>query len=260
MNWSRYSNVALALLVLSVVAVAPVAAVSVSANDVPDSAQVGQTQDVSYTITDLYTNYDSWTLQGQTGLEQVTWTVTTYDVGGAQLDQAQYNSQNFSHSIAKSDQVAEVQVRLQGTTPQVANWSYDPAQTATLAQFSESQEGGASNTLQTYSVRPYTQDSQSARDAIDSASQTIDSASASGANTGEAEDLLGNAISAYDNGNFDNAQSLATQAENKANSAQQSTQQTNTLLMVGGGIVVVLVLVGVGYWYLQQRDTYDKLG
>lgn len=260
MSWSRYSNVALAVLVLAVAAVAPVAAVSVSAQDAPSSVEVGQSQDVSFTVTDLYTNYDQWTLQGETELEQVTWTVTTYDVGGAQLAQTQYNAQSFNHSIAKSDDVAEVTVRLQGTPPSVANWSYDPAQSITLASFSESQQGGASTIVDTYSARPYTQDSQAAREAISSAADTIDQAESAGAGTGEAEQLLNNAISAYDNGNFENAQDLASQAQNQAESAQQSTQQTNTLLMVGGGVVVLLVIAGIVYWFLQQRESYDKLG
>ena len=105
-----------------------------------------------------------------------------------------------------------------------------------------------------------TEDSQAAREAIDDAQDAVNTASANGANTDEAEGLIGNAISAYDNGNFENAQSLAEQAENRASSAQQSTQQTNTLLMVGGGIVALVIVGGLVYWYLQQRDTYDKLG
>ena len=32
------------------------------------------------------------------------------------------------------------------------------------------------------------------------------------------------------------------------------------LLMIGAGVVVLLVLAGGVYWYLQQRDSYDKLG
>ena len=260
MNWSRSSSTTLVLVALLLVAVVPAAGVSVSGDATPSTVEVGAQQDVTYEVTDLYTDYDQWTLSGETELTAVTWTVTTYDQTGAKIDQQQYNAQSFNHSIAKSDDVAEVTVRLQGTPPSVANWSYDPAQSITLASFSESQQGGASTIVDTYSARPYTQDSQAARDAISSAADTIDQAESAGAGTGEAEQLLTNAISAYDNGNFENAQDLASQAQNQAESAQQSTQQTNTLLMVGGGVVVLLVIAGIVYWFLQQQDSYDKLG
>ena len=259
MSLNRYSNLALVLLVF-LAAVAPAAAVSVSGEDVPEAVEVGEPQDVTYTITDLYSNYDTWTLEGHTDLEHVTWTVTTYDVGGAQIDQTEYNGQNVSHTISKDDDVAEVTVRLQGTPPEWTEWSYDPAQTLTLASFQETQQGGASSTLQTDEARPYTEASQAARDSIASATASIEDASASGANTEEAQSLLENAVSAYDNGNFENAQSLAEQAQNRAEGAQQSTQQTTTLLMVGGGVVVLLLIAGLVYWYLNQRETYDKLG
>ena len=259
MNWNRYSKIAIALVVL-LGAAAPVAAVSVSGGDVPETVQVGQTQDVTYTVSDLYTSYDTWTLKGQTDLEQVTWTVTTYDVGGAQIDQTQYNAQNFSHPIAKSDDVAEVRVRLQGTTPEWSNWSFDPAQSLVLARFSETQQGGASSTIATDEARPYTEDSQNARQAIESATAAIDAASSSGADPEEAQGLIDNAVSAYDNGNFENAQSLAEQAQTRAEGAQQSTEQTNLLLMVGGVVIALLIVAGIVYWYLNQRDTYDKLG
>ncbi|MFB6112571.1 MAG: hypothetical protein ABEJ58_00545 [Halodesulfurarchaeum sp.] len=260
MNWSRYSNVAVALLVLVSVAAVPVAAVSVSADNAPNAVQVGATQDVTFTFTDLYTNYDQWTLKGHTDLKQVTWTVTTYDLGGAQLRQVQYNAQNFSHPISKSEDVAKVTVRLQGTTPQWSDWSYKPPQNLTLARFAEVQQGGASSVLETYSARPYTTASQQARNAISQAQAAIDEARAAGANTEEASSLIDNAISAYNNGNFQNAENLANQAQNKAQASMQSTQRRSMLLYAGAGIVGLLVVIGLVYWYLQQRDTYDKLG
>lgn len=260
MNWSRYSNVALAVLLVAVAAAAPVAAVSVSAENGPDAVEVGVTQDVTYEVSDLYTNYDQWSLEGETDLENVTWTVTTYDVGDTQLEQTQYNSQSFSHDVAKDSDVARVTVRLQGTTPEWNEWSYEPAQNLTVAQFSESQQDGASSTLDTDTARPHTEDSQNARSAIESADNAVANAESAGASTGEAESLIENAISAYENGNFDNADSLASQAENEATSAQQSTEQTNMLLWGGAGVLALLIVLGIVYWYMQQRETYDKLG
>ena len=262
MNWNRSSKILLVSLILTVAAVAPAAAVAVSGENVPDTVQVEKTQDVTFSVSDLYTNYDTWTLRGHTDLTGVTWTVTTYDQTDAQLEQVQYNAQNFTHQISAEDDVAEVDVRLQGTTPtpEEFSWQYDPAQTIVLANFQETQEGGAENPLKTYEARPYTSESQSARQAIDAAGSAIETAKSAGADTSEAETLRKNAISAYDNGNFENAQDLATQSKNDAQGSQQSTERTNMLLYAGIGVVVLLIVIGAVYWYLKNRETYDKLG
>ncbi len=260
MNSSHYSKLALVAVLLAVVAAGPAAAVSVSGAEVPDDAAVGSTVDVTYTVDELYTNYDQWQLEGETSLESVTWTVTAYDVGGTQINQQEYNGQSFSHTIAKADDVAEVTVRLQGTVPEWDDWSYEPPQSVVLANFSEAQEGGAETELQTSEIRPHTEESQAARDAIDEAQAAIDEADAAGVNVEEATSRLDNAISAYDAGNFENAQDLAEDSLDAAESAQQSSQQTSMLLLIGGVIVVIAVLAGLVYWYLSNRETYDKLG
>jgi hypothetical protein len=227
---------------------------------VPTDAEVGSTVDVTVTVEDLYTNYSTWTLTGQTDLESVTWTVTTYHVDGTQLDRQEYTGESFGHGISTEDDVAEVTVRIQGTVPEWSNWSYDPAQSLVLAAFAETQQGGSETTLHTAELRPYTEDSQAARTAIDDASDAIDDASEAGVDASEAESLLENAISAYDAGNFGNAQDLAEDAQNQAEAAQRSSQRTSTLLLIGGAVLVLAILAGLGYWYLQNRQTYDKLG
>lgn len=260
MNSNRYSNLALAFLLVAVVAVAPVAAVSVSDADVPSTIEVDEKQDaVTYTITDPFSEFEEWTLAGETELEQVSWQVTTYNNAGNQIDEKTFTSQSFEYPLQAQDGVVRVEVRLVGTTPEVSNWSYAPPQKITYATLNQ-QVGDSTSELTTDAARPYTQESQSARTAIDEAQTAIQDASEAGADTAEAESLLESAISAYDNANFENAEKLAGDARESAQSAQQSTQQTNTLLMVGAGVVVVLVLAGIGYWYLQQRETYDKLG
>ncbi|MFB6086423.1 MAG: hypothetical protein ABEJ84_06405 [Halodesulfurarchaeum sp.] len=260
MNSSHFSKLAIVAVLLAVVAVGPAAAIDVSASDVPATAEVNSTVDVTYTFEELYTNYDQWRLTGETQLQSVTWTVTTYDVGETQLNQKQYNAQTFSHQIAKRDDVAMVTVRLQGTVPEWSEWSYDPPQTLTLATFSETQPGGAKNVLQTSNLRPYTADSQAARTAIDRAQAAIDDAESAGVNVQEAKSFLENAISAFDNGNFANAKDLAADARKTAESAMQSNQRKSTLLMIGGGVLALAILAGLVYWYLSNRETYDKLG
>jgi len=259
MNSTRCSRLAL-LAVLVIAVVGPVAAVSVDSSGAPATAQVGQKVTATYTVTDLYTEYDSWTLRGETNLTDVTWTVTTYDQTGAKIGQQTYNKPAFERSVSAKDGVNKLTVKVTGTVPAVKNWSYDPAQSIVVSRLTESQQGGTSSTLQTVTARPYTEDSQSARSAVDDASAAVSQAKASGADTSEAQTLLESAISAYDNGNFQNAERLAGQAKQKANGSAASKQQTSLLLMAGAGVVVLLGIVGAVWWYLNQRQTYDKLG
>ena len=260
MNSSHSSRLALSAVLLALVLAAPAAAISTSGT-APSEAAVGSTVDVTYTLEEpLYENYDEWTLAGETDLESVTWTVTTYGVGDDELKQTSYTGQSFTNPISKSAGVAKVTVRVQGTVPTWSNWSYDPAQSLTVASFEETQEGGSTRTFLTSTTRPHTEASQAARTAIEDARATIDQASGAGADVSEAESLLSNAVSAYDAGNFGNAQDLAEDAASAAESARQSSQLMSTLVLVGGGVVVLAVIVGGVYWYLSNRETYDKLG
>lgn len=261
MNWSRSSSAALVLVALLVVSVAPAAAVSVSDDAGPSAVEVGEQQDVTYTFEEnLYEDYNRWDLQGETELESVTWTVKTFDVGGDELNEETYSGQSFSHEIAKDDDVASVTVRVEGTTPEWTDWQYDPPQELTVANFAQSKEGGASNDIEAFTARPYTADSQDARTAIEDAEAAIDEADGAGGDTAEAESLVDNAISAYENGNFENSADLAAQAQNQAESTAQSAQRTDLLLMAGGAVVLLAIVAGGVYWYLQQRETYDRLG
>ncbi|WP_232702888.1 hypothetical protein [Halobacterium wangiae] len=259
MNLSRCSKLAAALVVLLLAAAVPAAAVSVS-GDSPAAVQVDSSQDLTYEFTDLYTDYDQWTLRGETGLDDVTWTVTLYDQTGAQIDRLTYNGQQFEQPVVANDDVNRVTVRLEGTVPAAESYSYDPAQSMTLASFAQVQEGGTSTTLQAYETRPYTTASDDARSAIDDARDAIDSAASAGAGVSDAESDFEDAVEFFNTGNFEQATSNAEEAEQTANNAASSAQQTDMLLLVGAGVVVLVLVAGGVYWYLQQRDTYDKLG
>ncbi|MFC7046914.1 hypothetical protein ACFQH6_17245 [Halobacteriaceae archaeon GCM10025711] len=260
MNWSHSSKLALALAAVLFVAAVPAAAVSVTPDGVPDSAEVGSKTTASFEVTDLYSNYDSWTLAGETELVNATWTVTLYDQTNARIGRESYSGQTFQQAVEASEDVNRVEVRVEGTVPKVENYSYQPAQSFTVAALRETQDGGASTTLDAWSARPYTSDSQEARDAIADAEDAIDTAESNGADTTEAEDLLDSAVSAFNGSNFDNAVKLANNAQSKAEGAAASKQQTNLLLMAGAGLVGLLLIGGGVYWYLSNRQTYDKLG
>ncbi|RLM76124.1 hypothetical protein DVK05_16510, partial [Halorubrum sp. Atlit-8R] len=136
------------------------------------------------------------------------------------------------------------------------NYTYDPAQNYQVASLSRI-SGNNEEEFRSDTAHHYTEESQAARQAIDDAQAAIDAA---GGNE-NAEELVSSAISSYENGNFQNAQDLAGQAESQAQQAQQSAQTQRTLLLVGGGLVVLLLLVGGGYYAYTQmsEDEYSKL-
>ncbi|MBP2251468.1 hypothetical protein J2754_001793 [Halarchaeum solikamskense] len=261
MNSSRCSKLALAALVLLATAAGGALAVDAS-GDVPQSAEVGAKQETQFAFTDPFSGqYNEWTLRGETELTDVTWVVTTYDNTGAQVDKRVLNGRSFDYDLEASEGVTRVTVDLTGTTPPVERWSYEPAQSITYAAFTQAQPGGSATVIETWDdVRPYTEASQSARTEIEQSESAVESAAASGAGIGDARDLLQNAKSAYNAGNFDNAVSLANQAESRADAAS-SSQRTQRWALIGGGVVVLLVILGgIVWWYLNQRDTYDRLG
>ncbi|SEW23052.1 hypothetical protein [Halobacterium jilantaiense] len=264
MSSSRYSELGAVLAVVTLLAVAavPVAAVSVD-GDAPGEAQVGAQKSTTFEVTEPFSDYEEWTLRAQTDLTEVTWQVTTFDNAGNQVNEETLTGQEMSYQLQASSGVTRVEVGIQGTVPNTSafEWSYDPEQTLTYASFEQTQDGGSTNGIgEPFEFRPYTSDSQEARDAIAAASDAIDDAQNQGASVSGAEGDLEDAVEFYNSGNFEQAVSNAEEAESAANSAVSSAEQTQLLLYAGVGLVVVLVLAGVGYWYLQQRDTYDKLG
>lgn len=263
MNSTPSSRLAAALAVLGllVAAVVPAAAVSVSADGVPDRAQVGEKVSATFTLTELYTDYDNWTLRGTTALANATWTITRYDNKGTQVGQ-QRTVTGGNVTQAVGGETDELTVRLEGRVPEVGNFSYDPAQTFRFARLEQTQQGGTSDELDAWSVVHYTEASAAAREAIAAAEDAIAAAEDAGADTSEAEELLRSAVSAYENPNFENAERLAGQAAEKADAAAQSKQQTSLLLLVGGAVVALAVLGGLVYLFLQRRraNQYDKLG
>ena len=263
MNWSLSSRAVGVLLALALVAAVagPVAAVDVSKPDVSSSSQVGDSLSATYEFTELYAEYNSWTLSGATEVQNPVWTVTTYDQTGAQIAQKEYTNASFRHAIDAEAGVNRVTVKLTGDTPEPesGNYSYAPPQQFTFAQFAQV-KGGSSTDLQTTEVRPYTEESQQARTAIDEAAAAIDEAESAGADVTGARKTLTNARDAFDGEEFNLATELASEAQDKAQGAQSSNQRTSYLLYAAGGIVVLLVVAGAVYYYLQSRETYDKLG
>lgn len=261
MNSNHYSKLLTLLLAAALVVstAGTAAAMSVSASGAPSEAKVGEDVTTTFTVQKPFSNYDQWTLNGETELTDVTWTVKLYDQAGEKIGQQSYDGQSFNHTLKKSD-AFEVKVALKGSVPEVTNFTYDPEQTLLLAELNQVRKGGSSESLDSWEFRPYTAESQEARKAIESAEEAISNAKDSGASVSDAEDTLSNAVSAYDHGNFENAVELANEAKKTADSAQKSNQQTQMLLYGGIGLLALVLLVGGIFWYRSQQDSYDKLG
>ncbi|WP_338737709.1 hypothetical protein [Haloplanus salilacus] len=262
-NSNRSSRVVLATVIVLLAATVPAAAVSVTGEDVPSEGEVGTQVSATITLEELYQNPQSerWQLSGETGLTDVSWTVTLYDQTGSQVDIVEPTGQSFSSvDIAAESGTAAVEIRVTGTVPAIDSYSYDPAEEFLLMELTRGQEGGASNTIDSWQTHHYTAESDSAREAIDEAGSAIDDAEASGATPSDARANYEDAIAAYEEGSFGVATNLANRATEQANSAQQS-QQTQQLLIyaVGGLLVVALAVGGVLYWRSQQGPE-DPLG
>ena len=259
MNLTRCSDTAVALVCIAVLlSVAGTAtALSISSDGVPTEAQVGDEVSVTYTIDDPFTDTaNQWTLQANTQLENVRWTVTVLRAGTpVQNGETTYGEQSFEQDLDVENNGDEVQIELVGTAPTVENYSYESRQTFTVASLDQ-RTGNNTEELANDSAHHYTSESREARQAIDAAQSAIDAA---GGNA-DAESQLNSAISLYDAGEFEDAMTAANDAQSTAEAAQQSSQTTQTLLMAAGGLVVLLVIGGGAYYVLSQRgDDYSKL-
>lgn len=220
---------------------------------------MGSKVSATVTLDELYKDpqLETWTLAGETDLEEVTWTVTYYDQTDSKAGQDSYDGQNFTGATVDANAgTATVEVKVTGTVPEVGNYSYDPAQSFTVLSLEQTRKGGASNDIDSWSARPYTTESQTAREQLDAARDAIDTAG----NPDAAETKFTQAVEAYESENFDLAAELANEAQSQAAQVKQNRQRNRLLLYAGAGILVVALLVGAFLWYRSQQQSYDKLG
>ena len=259
MNSIPCSRATVALLcVVGLVTVAGTAsAFSVSTDGpVPGETAVDSEVSATYVIDDPFTDVpNEWTLAGQTELEGVAWTVTVFRAGN-QVSQETYDDQSFSQELDIDNNGDQVQVELVGTVPTISNYTYQPEERYTLAALTRV-TGNNENEFRNDSAHHYTNASREARQAIDSSQQAVSDAPGDNA---DAQAQIDRAISAYEAEDFDNAVSLAEDAQQQAQQAEQSQQTTQTLLYVAGAVVLLLLLGGGGYlFYQSQQDDYSKL-
>ena len=253
-SWRRCFS-ALVAVVLALSAAAPAAAVSAADSTGPESAAVGSEVEATATLTELYErpNWESWRLAGETELKRAVWTVEFYDQTGSKVDQRSFDGAEFSAAtVAVADGTSEVRVTVSGTVPPVADYSYEPAQSATLFSLSQVRDGGANNELLARSIRPYTAASADARERLDDASAAVAG--------GDAAESLDRAVSAYESGNFELATTLAGEAESRAAGAERRERTRRLALYGAGGVVALALLLGGLFLYRTRRNAYDRLG
>lgn len=251
MSSNRSFRILPIVLVTFVLAAGVAGAVTISEQDAPSSALAGSQVTSTFVFTDLYQNpsYESWTLKGETELENVTWTVQLLNQAGSVQGQQSYDGATFQERISLENDVAEVNIQITGTAPTVENYTYSPPPTFTFAAFNLAREGGSSAPIQEFETRHFTQESQEARDAIDEAQTAIDEVGGHE----EAQGILNNAVSAYEAGNFENAVDLANEAKNRATSAQQQSQLVRFALLGVIGVIVLVAIAGGIWWYRQRQ-------
>mgnify|MGYP000123806774 CR=1 FL=1 len=250
MSWIHSSKgvVLGVLLAVSLVAVGTAAAATVSGS-APAATAEGETVSTTATVEEPFRDMpDQWTLQGTTDLENASWTVTV-SAQGDEVDTQSFSGGSFTYDLDRQTGATTVEIDVTGEVPALNTFDYGnpAAENYTAASVGQS-SGDTMTAMATFEGHRYTSapgdavGSQEARAAIDEA---VESA-------GEDNGNVQQAISAYNNGNFENAVSLAEDAESGA--------QTSQLLMIGAGVVVVLLLVGGGvYYWRQNRDKGHKL-
>lgn len=244
---------ALALALVLVVSVVPAAAVSTSAEGVPDSEVVGTEIEATFTLTDLYEDgVNDWTLRASTELEGVSWTVEKRKLSG-DVVRENYGGQSFTTRVSAEDDVDRVTVTVTGTVPEVANWSYEPRERFRVAQLVQIR-GENENRLDRWRSHHYTEGSRDARQAIDAAREAVDDGAPQ-----QAERDLEQAISAYEAGNFENAISNAEDAQDAAEQAQRARERQQLLLYGAIGVVALLVVFGGIHLYRSRQDDYNQL-
>jgi hypothetical protein len=251
MKSSKLLSLLVAGLLVSSLAVGSAAAVESAPQELPEESEVGTDYEATFELTNLFDEYEQWTLRGETELTNVTWTIQQYDQAGNQIGQSSVDGQTFEEGIDIEEGTSRVEIRVTGTTPEIGNLTYDPEERFTVANFTQVREGGTQQAISSHSAHHYTPDSKEARNAIDNASEVVN-----GSGSDEAQQTLQSAISAYEAGNFDNAISLAERAENEAT---ETTTRRNVLLYGAAAVVVLLLLGGAYYLYKSRQQAPSRL-
>jgi len=266
MSWSRCSDwigATVAVVLVCTLAVGAVgAAPQVQQQEGPtvdDGAEVRSSTSATFVITEPFDdiNQNSWTLEVGTNLTDASWTITTKDSSGSEVD-------TFQSSEAEiSSNVAEIEVSVTGTVPEPGSYDYESGkETFVLASFS----GGGLGTFTTARAYHYTTGndggagSKEAYEALQAAEQAIADAESAGSGASDAKADFESAKSAYGEEAFQTAKTEAENAESKANDAASGAKLRTYAIY---GVVAIVIIGGIGgaFWYRkQQQGPSDPLG
>jgi hypothetical protein len=218
----------------------------------PAPANVNDTVTMNVTVEDPFENQpDQWTLRGESELDNATWNVEVYEQG--QLVSQSGSQGSIEQALDRSGDTTpdRIEIKVTGEVPDDITYNYGDlaAENYSAMTLSNADTG---EEFDTWSSHRYTDGSKEARAEIDAAQAAIDEVDDP---SDDVQNTLSQAISAYDNGNFENAVSLAQDAQQTAEEEQDSGLP---IALIGGAIVVVLLVVGGALYYRQsqQQDNY----
>ena len=247
MSWIHSSKGAIlgVLLACSLVAVGTAAAVSVSGG-APAPAENGTEVSMSATLENPFADApDQWTLRGETELASANWNVEVLNQGRL-VTQDDTNGANFTQPLDFEEGATTVNVTVTGTVPTLSTFNYENMSAENYLVMRLTQNNG--NAIdEEWRAHRYTAESQDARSAIDAAASAVEDAGGTG------QDDLDRAIDAYDAGNFNNAESLAEEAQNTAEESQGGLP----IVLIGGAVIVLALVAGGGYYYYQSQQGGD---
>ncbi len=220
-------------------------AVESNPQTLPEESEVGAEMEATFELTDLFDEFESWTLAVETELDNATWTVRQYNQAGSEIAREDTDGPDVTQSVDIDDGTSSIEIRVTGTTPEIEAFSYDPPDRFTVANITQQREGGTARDIATHETHHYTAESREAREAIDRAQAAVSESSSD-----SAESSLESAISAYEGGNFENAINLAERAEDEASQSQLIRMG----LFAGGAAVIVLLLAVGGYRVYKSRQ------
>jgi hypothetical protein len=196
--------------------------------------EVGQQQTTTVVMEEPFAERDvGWTLIADTELDaSVTITTTTVDGTTNQV-----TGDGRAELTLDDEAIREVEIESTGTVPEVEQYSYENPEQENIVALRVNDSAG---TIETWEAHRYTEQSREARNKLDRASQEVS----------EDDEDFQQARTLYNSREFEQSISASDQIINDA----ESSEQTQTLLLVGAGVVVLLLLAGGGYYVYSQRS------
>jgi hypothetical protein len=252
MSWTHSSrSVAFGVLLAIALAVGMAgiaAAADFEADEEPEPTIEGEEVSMEVISENPFNEFTEWTLVGSTELEEPGWTITLVDNTGEETSVG-YEGESFEHQLNGSENIVEVHVQVNGNAPSADEFDYEDlsVEQSTAIELTRAQ---GSETLGTWNVRSITEESQNAREALDSAQSVIE-----GSGNTNAEERFQEAVTFYNSGEFESAISAAEDAE----SMVDTSGGLPLPLLIGGGVVVLLIVAGGFYVYRQRQRNTNKL-